>query len=299
MLTQRQAREYNRFKKLGTYLGGQTTVYSSFVPFAEEVNSFGNNFENLEELIPGKTENGTGITTDKATIKREVATSLALVCRKTRSYALRFDLPELAAQTNTNDTKIFRMRDADIMGYATSIVNLLTPLLTDANYIPYGITAPSLEAIATQANSFNNLIGAAQESDSGNTIANTAIDDAIDVLRTNILHFDLLVNEFDTENPGFVQGYHINSSVDNVGVRHSGIEGTVHNSVGQALFNATVQLEGTTKKAVTDLLGRYRLDHVIPDDYLVNVSANGYTPQQLVHHISRGKMDELDFHLVI
>jgi hypothetical protein len=299
MLTQKQAREYNRFKKLGTYLGAQTTVYSSFVPFAEEVSSFSNNFADLEGLIPGKTENGTGITTDKSSLKREVATSLALVCRKTRAYALRFDLPELAAQMNTTDDRIFRMKDADILGYAISTVNILTPLLTNADYIPYGITASSLDAITAQANSFNNLIGAAQESDSGNTVANTAIDEAIDVLRTNITHFDLLVDEFETDNPGFVQGYHINSSVDKVGIRHSGIEGTVRNSNGQALFNATVELEGTTKKAVTDLLGRYRLDRVIPDDYLVNVSANGYTPQQLLHHISRGKMDELDFHLVI
>lgn len=299
MLTQKQAREYNRFKKLGTYFGAQTAVYSSFVPFAEEVTSFDSHFEDLEGLIPGKTENGTGITTDKSSIKREVATSLALVCRKTRSYALRFDLQELAAQTNMTDDRIFRMKDADILGYTTSIVNLLTPLLTDANYIPYGITAAALNAIVAQANSFNDLIGAAQQIDSGNSIANEAIDDAIDVLHTNITHFDLLVDEFETTNPGFVQGYHINSAVDNVGVRHSGIEGAVRNSNGQALANATVQLDGTTKKAITDLLGRYRLDRVVPDDYLVNVSADGYTPQQLLHHISRGKMDELDFHLAI
>jgi hypothetical protein len=299
MLTQTQAREYNRFKRLGTYLGGQTTVYSSFVPFAEEVTSFGTNFINFEGLIPDKSEIATGITTDKTALKREVATSLALVCRKTRAYALRFDLSELAAQTNTYDSKIFRMRDADIMGYAASIVNLLTPLLSDANYIPYGITVSSLDAITAQAISFNNLIGVARQSESGNAIANTAIDDAIDVLRTNITHFDLLIDEFETTNPGFVQGYHINSAVDNVGVRHSGIEGTVLNSNGQPIAHATVQLDGTTKKAVTDLLGRYHLDRVIPDDYLVNVSANGYTPQQVVHHISRGKMDELDFHLVI
>ena len=299
MLTSTQAREYNRFKKLGTYLGAQTTVYSSFVPFAEEVASFGTNFINLEGLIPDKSEIATGITTDKTALKREVASSLALVCRKTRAYALRFDQSELAAQTNTYDTKIFRMKDADIMGYAASMVSLLTPLLPNADYIPYGVTVSSLDAITAQAISFNNLIGVARESDSGNAIANTAIDNAIDELRINITHFDLLVDEFEATNPGFVQGYHINSSVDNVGVRHSGIEGTVRNSNGQAVAHATVQLDGTTKKAVTDLLGLYRIDRVRPDDYLVNVSANGYTPQQVVHHISRGKMDELDFYLVI
>jgi hypothetical protein len=38
---------------------------------------------------------------------------------------------------------------------------------------------------------------------------------------------------------------------------------------------------------------------VAPDDYVVNVSASGYTSQQRVHRISRGKMDELDFHLAV
>lgn len=144
MLTQSQAREYNRFKTLRMFLGANTTVFSSFIPFATEVTDFGTNFLILENLIPGKTENATGITTDKAALKHEVATSLALVCRKTRAYALRYDLPELAAQTNTYDAKIFQMKDADILGYATSIAQLLSPLLTNADYIPYGITGDSL-----------------------------------------------------------------------------------------------------------------------------------------------------------
>jgi len=297
MLTQTQAREYNRFKTLGMYLGAQSAVYASYAPFANEVTDFGTNFQNLESLIPGKTENATGVTTDKTELKHQVSAGLALICRKTRAYALRYNLPELAAQTNTYDAKIFKMKDADILGYATSIVNLLTPILTDANYIPYGVTADSLTAISDLATSFNELIGVAKQSDSGNTVANAAIDNAIDALHDNILHFDLLIDEFEADNPGFVQGYHINSSVDKVGIRHSGIEGTIRNTSGQAIANATVQLNGTTKTTVTDLMGAYRLDRVTPDDYMVNVNAPGYTPQQLVHHISRGRIDELDFQL--
>ena len=297
MLTQHQAREYNRFKTLGMYLGAQSSVFSSFAPFASEVVDFGINFQNLEGLIPGKTENATGVTINKSDLKHQVAGSIALVCRKTRAYALRYDQPELAAQVNTYDDKIYRMKDADILGYAASIVNLLTPLLTNANYIPYGVTAASLTSITDLAVSFNNLIGVAKQSDSGNTVANAAIDNAIDLLHNNILHFDLLVDEFEAENPGFVQGYHINSALDKVGIRHSGIEGMVRNSSGLAIANATVQLDGTTKTTVTDLMGAYRLDRVMPDDYMVNVSATGYASQQLAYHISRGRIDDLDFQL--
>jgi Carboxypeptidase regulatory-like domain len=299
MLTQAQAREYNRFKKLGSFFVAETNVYSSFIPFATEVTNFTVNFQDFEALIPGKTETATGITTDKTTLKRKVATRLALVCRKTRSYALRFNQPELAAQTKTFDTKIFKMKDADILGYASSVVNLLMPLLPNVDYIPYGITATSLNDITELATSFNNLIGKARQSDSGNTTANTAIDRVIGMLHNNIIHFDLLIDQFEDSHPEFVQGYNINSSVDNVGIRHSGIEGTVRNSSGEVIAHATIQLDGTHKKVVTNLQGIYRLDRVAPDDYVVNVSASGYTSQQVVHRISRGKMNELDFHLAV
>lgn len=299
LLTKNQAQEYNRFKKLAIFLGAQTSVYSSFAPFATEVTDFNTNFQNLENLIPEKTENASGVTTDKTGLKHETATDLSLVCRKTRAYAIRFNQPQLAAQTNTYDSKIFRMKDADILAYATSIVNLLTPLLTNPDYIPYGVTAASLSAITALATSFNKLIGVAKQDDSGNTIANNAIDNAINVLHGNINSFDLLIDEFEAGNPGFVQGYHINSTIDRVGIRHSGIEGIVRNINGEAIPNAKVHLDGTTKAVVTDLMGTYRLARITPDDYMVVVSADGYAPHQELHHISSGKIDELDFHLAV
>jgi hypothetical protein len=50
---------------------------------------------------------------------------------------------------------------------------------------------------------------------------------------------------------------------------------------------------------VTDLMGTYRLVRITPDDYMVVVSAEGYTPHQELHHVSSGKIDELDFHLAV
>ncbi|MEO8413683.1 MAG: carboxypeptidase-like regulatory domain-containing protein [Ginsengibacter sp.] len=271
--------------------------YGSFEPFAAEVNDFNANFQNLERIVPGKTANATGVTTDKTALKHELAKDIALVCRKTRAYALRFGQPELAAQTNTWEGKIFHMKDTDMMSYSTSVVNLLTPLMANTDYIPYGITAASLDAITTRSTNFNHLIGKAQQSESVNATTNTAINKAINLLHGNISHMDLLVDEFENSDPGFVQGYHINSSVDNVGVHHSGIRGTVRNTGGEPMAHVTIALEGTAKEAVTDLMGVYRLDRVSPGDYRVEVSAAGYASTSVVHHISSGRIDELDFQL--
>ena len=297
MLSRIQAREYNRFKKLEDFLKAETEVYASFAPFAGEVTAFTDNLQNLEKLIPAKAESTLGITTDKTLLKRELSSATALVCLKTRAYALRFQQPELAAQMDTSATRIFKMKDADVMGYTTSVVNLLTPMLPDAAYIPYGITATSLDAITVMATHFNNLIGVVRQTETNSTVANTEIDKVIALLHIHIKHLDLLIGEFESTHHGFVQGYHINSSADNVGIRHSGIQGMVRDGGGQPIVNATIQLEGTDKKTVTNLAGIYHLNRVATADYIVQVSATGYTSQQVAHHISRGKMDELNFQL--
>ena len=67
------------------------------------------------------------------------------------------------------------------------------------------------------------------------------------------------------------------------------------NQSGTAISNATVELQDTTKKAVTDLNGFYRIDRVFTDDYNVTCSATGYTSKTVVHHITRGRIDELNF----
>ena len=117
-------------------------------------------------------------------------------------------------------------------------------------------------------------------------------------MRLNIKHFDLLVDEFAESNPAFVQGYHINSELSNVGVRHSGIEGYVRGGKGgDIIAGATITLQNTTKVAVTDLKGYYHLDRVETGDYNVVCTADGYGTQTKLHHISRGKTDEMDWEM--
>jgi len=56
-------------------------------------------------------------------------------------------------------------------------------------------------------------------------------------------------------------------------------------------------LESTTKAAVTDLNGNYRIDRVTPNDYTVTCSALDYTTQTVKQYITRGKVNALNFAL--
>ncbi|MEP6467705.1 MAG: carboxypeptidase regulatory-like domain-containing protein [Parafilimonas sp.] len=297
MITQEQSREFTRCTKLQQFLDANQTVFESFEPFADEYTQFSANMVTFEGLIPDKNVNTKGITTDKSTLKQSVADALGAICRKTYSYALKQDDGELAAQVNTRADLIIRIKDSALLGYVITMGETITPLLTNTDYMKYGVTAAQLLAIKTDAIKFNNMIGKADVTGSTGTVANAAIDAIIDALRLNIKHFDLLIEEFETSNPGFVLGYHINSEVDNNGIRHNGIEGHVHSKTGDAISGATIALQGTTKSTVTDLMGYYHLDRVRPDDYMVTCNANGFTVQSKVHHISRGRTDEIDWEL--
>jgi len=297
MINQEQSREYTRCTKLNQFLQNNEAVYNSFEPFKTEATSFSSNLQTFSGLIPDKNHVTTGITADKNGLKQKLADALGLICRKTYSYALTYNNPDLAAQVNTRADKIFRMRDTDISGFAQSIKKIAAPLLANADYVKYGVTAAKLDAIITDATAFNDMIGKANVTGSGNAVANVAIDKTIGALRLNIKHFDLLVDEFEETNPAFVEGYYINSEVGNTGIRHSGIEGYVRSKSGDAISSATVHLANTTKSAVTDLKGYYHLDRVRPDDYMVECSAGGYAPQSKLHHISRGKTDEMDWEM--
>jgi hypothetical protein len=106
-----------------------------------------------------------------------------------------------------------------------------------------------------------------------------------------------LIGYFTGTNADFAAGYRINSSVDNTGIRHSGVEGFVTYN-GTPLAGAIVKLANTKKTVVTDVNGFYSLIRVTPGDYSVEVSANGHGGKTIVQRIARGKVTKLDFELL-
>jgi hypothetical protein len=196
-----------------------------------------------------------------------------------------------------NASDIFRLKDADLLPFVSHARGLITPLLTNVDYIPYGVTASALEDIVTDAQKFNDLIGVANVDTSGNTVANKNINAAIKKLQGNVAQFDLLIGYMASANPDFATGFRINSAIDSTGVRHTGVEGLVTYN-GVPLAGAIVKLANTTKTVITDINGFYSLIKVMPGDYSVEVSANGHGGKAVIQRIARGKITKLDFELV-
>ncbi len=293
MLTSIQTREYNRFSTTKNFLIEHLGSYKDFLPFKTETDAFILGFGALTNLIQGKMVDSTGVTTTKKELKERVANDMGQVNNKARAYALKAANNELAAQVSDTASTIIRFRDADLLGYVQSIRALLMPLVDDTEFKAYNITQAKLDMIVNTATDFNALIGEAREDDSDNAMVNSQINAQINIMRGYIDQMDLLVSEFDESDPAFVEGYKYNTKVVDSGVRHSGIEGMIMKFDGEPIANAEIWLEGTGKKAVSDLRGKYRIVEVRPDDYTVIAKTNEREKSQ-VFKIERGKVLKLD-----
>jgi len=295
MLTLTQSNEYKRAKTLNNFLSQNNTVFSVYPPFAQEYKLFNNNINLLDGFIPNKDVVRTGITKDKAAMKLQVANDLLPVCTATRAYAIKQGNETLAADMHFSETTLMRMKDADVLAFAQRIQTIITPLLTDPDFAAYGITSANLDTAVADATDFNSSIGQASITGADSTVANKNINDTIKLIRANIVQFGLLINYFRVSDPDFFAGYHINSAVDNAGVRHSGIEGIVTAAAdGQPVAGALVSFAEMNKSAVTDSLGHYSIMRIKQGIHSVEISAAGFATQTLSHHIIRAQVDEVN-----
>ena len=288
MLTHFQFNEYRRFKTLNNFydVPANAAIIITFVPFKDRVTIFKSNFATLDSLLPKKDVDGKGITTDKATLKHTISDALAILCRKTRAYALTNNLGQLASDMNVNASKINHVNDEDFEAFVNTKTGIIAAQIPDAAFTPYGIVAGDLTAIDNQANDFNNAIGQATTATSAGTVANTDINKAIKLLEADIIIFDLLIEHFRVTNPDFFQGYHINSTVEDIGVHHTTLEGTT--------IPGTI-IKAAGKEVTADINGHYSITRLKAGDILVEATAPGKPPISQVVRITRGHTQTVNF----
>ncbi len=302
MLNLNQSNEYRRFARLDGFflVPANATIIGTFPPFADDVVLYKTHFGTLNGLIPDKGALTSGVTQGKTLLKEGIAKVMGLVCSKTKVFAMKTGNTVLEAAVNVTENDILHYKEADMLPFVSNTIATITPFLTNVLYTPYGVTAALLATQLTNATSYNGLIGVAGGITTTDKIANANINAAIKVLQTDLKTFDLLIDDFEAANPDFVAGYHSNAAVEHVGIRHSGIQGTVTDAVtGAVIFEATIKIIGLTKSTTSNLYGKYVISPVKATDYQVQVSAPGYTTQTVVHHIYSGSIGVLDFAMTL
>jgi len=297
MLNLVQSRELNRANRLSLYLIDNNIVYKAYKPFAKQAQLFIDNKTLLAKLAVDKEASGTHETLNKNQLKHSVIDKLIVICSIAHAYAEEVSNAELLVKLDITETQIIGLKDTDVLPFVTNICGLFTPeLFADDKFKEYEINAAEIADVLADATAFNGKIGVADVVNTTASTANVQMNNTIKLMRGNIAQMHKLVVKFKKDKPDFVKGFAQNSVLENTGLRHSGVEGTVTVN-GIAAAGATVSLVGTNKTAITDANGNYSIVKVKTGDYQVQVAASGSEAVVKPVHISQGHIDTIDFAL--
>lgn len=287
--------EYNRNKALKLYFSTNQLKVDALLPLKERQTTFLTNLSEFENLIPKKDITTKGITFEKSKLKNELASIYAPICLSARSFALKYELDYLAANMNFTESKIRRMADGEIYPFAQATTTFIQTLAEPhPNWVDYGILPLDLAESLARAAAFRDLIGSAKNVD--DNVAAVILDlEAKNLdLREDVDDFTLLMSRFKKADKDFFNSFESAKKIDDIGVHHSGIEGTItHNGapVNEAVVTC-VQIP--TKKDKTDVLGHYEITHITPGSYEFTFSHAIHGSKTLIVKIEKGKIKTVD-----
>lgn len=298
MLNEAQTRNYNRCQKLNLFLGAHQSVYTKYIPFSKEAQTFTANFSLFQEYAYQKNTDGASVTLEQRELKSKIALSAASICSTATVYAEQYNNARLALAVNFTKSEVLRQKDPDVYGLVLGITNTLQPMLADVNFMDYDITATMLNDLMKDATTFRDNINKANVVENGGSIANQRINEVIKQLDKNVKIFDRLIDRFAATHPDFVAGYRINAALESPATRHTRIEGVITDAAtGKPIANALVTMVGKNKEAVSDNTGSYSIVGMHSGEYKITVSATGYTTVTTTVQVERSKTATLNIAL--
>ena len=299
MLSLEQSNDFRRFKKLFDFLKAFLKVFQGFEPFKDEANDLFTNFGIFDALIPNKNVLVTSVTEAKEAKKTLLINKAVFISKKAMAFAKKKKDKILEAKVKITKDTIVKLKEAEVEALIIGFVDVIKQqMLPDTLFKGYLITNDTLNDLLKLAADFKTAIGTPAGAANTVTVANTQIDDVIEKLDGNLEQLDLLVDYFAETDPAFVEGFHLNSEAEVLGVQHNGVHGTVVNAVTkEPIVGATVAVVGSKKKVVTNVHGAYDMERVRIGTKTIEASAKGFLPKRADNQFKRGKKDDLDFEL--
>jgi hypothetical protein len=251
------------------------------------------------DLLPKKSVDNKGITDEKDIRKLKVADYwFSNVLSKAKAYAFKVKNKELAVKVDFSQSEVEELRDGDVQPFCLGVKNVLTPLIGDVIFDTYGIDAPVLNAGMTTADDFKAYIGKTKNANADKTVAGGSIGLEFTQLRENNDQFDLLIEHWKTSNPDFYNGYQAINVEDDIGIRHTGIEGTItKKSDGTPLKDVVIKNLTKNKAVKAGLTGFYSLIKQMPGECEIEVSLAGYKTIKKIVKMKRGKILDMDWEM--
>lgn len=294
MLNEVKTRNYSRYQKLHMYLTANASVYSSYLPFNREAQSFITNFNLFKIFVPQNDANSISITNSQKELKNRIALQVANICDMAIAYAEQYNDDKLEAAINYNKYDVLFFKDSEIYALVSSIINVLQPMLADQQFMEYDITEEMLESVMADALTFADNLETNSWINTGSSVACQTINEIIKKLDRNVQQFDRLINRFAATHPEFVAGYHMNTSLENPITYYTGIKSDLTSGADGNLISNSLLSIASQKGSPTEAIGNFAIINIHNCDCVITVDTSGFTFKTTAVHIPNGKTGEVN-----
>jgi hypothetical protein len=295
MLNEVQTRNYSRYQQLLGYLAANTSVYSSYIPFNREAQSFTTNFNLLKNFVPQKDVNGISTAYQQKELKNKITLQVVNICDMATAYAEQYNDEKLAAAVSYSKSEVLSFKDSELYELVSNIINVLQPMLTDVHFMEYDITEEMLEKVMADVITFSDNLDTTSIMESRYAVANQKIYEITQLLDKNVQQFDRLINKFAFTHPEFVAGYHINAAPESPISCHTGIAGTVTcEADGTPVSNTIVSVASKKKEVFTDGMGKFAIFNMYGCECEMTVAASGFASKKTMVRVSCGIPAKVD-----
>lgn len=240
-----------------------------------------------------------GITRDKSVLKSELARFASTVAGAIYAYASFINNNTLAQEVNTNTTKLLRMRDDSLAPRCQAIHDKALELRTEL--ADYNINAQTLTELQTAIDNYQTSTPKQRTAVTDRKVLlkrQTAVFKKIDELFTK--RMDKLVATLSPTHPEFVAKYESDREVADPHTTVTQLKGTVKDTAGIPIKNATVTVVELNKTAKSDTLGKYVFKPIPNGKYTIKAAAAGFNDVEIEDvEIKVGEIKYSDVTLVI
>ena len=286
----RQEAKLNMYRTVQLFCNNNNAITATNPAFTTAFAAFTAKISNIISTATSESQVITGIATDKTVLKKNLCQSATDIAALIFAYASSINNNTLKQEVNYAYSDFFRLKDDLLAPTAKNIHNAATANLPAL--APFGVTAAMLSALQTTINAYSTSVPTPRNAKAIKATYTANIKQLIketDSILKNQL--DKLAVSFKTTQPDFYNSYLNTRIIIDPSKTETQIKGTVvQEGSNTPIIKAAVNLAGPTGGSTqTDTAGKFIFKPVIPGNYQIKVSAEGYTSTDITFDVKLGQ----------
>lgn len=295
-MNSRHEAKMNMYRTVKQFCDDNNTTVASNAAFLAAFNNFKAKLASLSTAVASESQVISGITADKAALRRNLCTTAADIAALVSAYATANNNQVLKQSVNFRFSDLMRLKDELL---APNCQNIYAAANTNATaLVNYGITAAMLTVFQTAITDYSAIVPkprTAHSVRSTHTLNIGLLVREIDALLKEQL--DQLIVAFKTTKPDFCASYKTARIIHDPITTTTQLKGKVMDRQSNiSLSGATITMSGTANvSTTTNKFGHYLKKPLPAGEYTLTVSLPGYQDRVIEHvQIKLGQVNHQD-----